>query len=559
MSNLRRERFYCSECGHEIAGEFVEMLRRGEPVFCEACGSRITVKIQKTVGLPRAEKIQPKPACCPLAAPAPPRATSPPSREPGMDEILAAQRTEIAKNAQADSKGTREPEWRKAINSVKKYKLDLAIQRLNRISLIIGVLILTIAGPSSLIAAAGSIAFSWLLALVVCALGAIITDVRFFNVINQKDYSFRGIDLIVWGFIGCFGFGVGALILAKGICILIYTVHKDSGFPRLTRVQWFHVLISRLNANSIYVGFLIWGGTLTAAIYTIATRFAYEFIAFIILGFIVLLIDRFLFTPKLKMKLENRRSVELGLGMLASGIIGTLDFAMGVALLIKGLLVILLSGISETPPKPIEVPVPVQLPPQEQKTNEIPTVTPPKIEQPPVVVNAAPAIQGPVASTQKPPVPTRVPSPPILIPTPAEIKAFPPEKKPAVPPGKLEGVPSGSEDFEKQAVIKNYLNRVYTVLSSKIRDRVQKLNIPENEKREIIDGLLNLTPQEQEQFLAELEELARRLMPEIVGRILSLNLSKEQNEVLLHQMEYLSDQEQLEFVAELEKARAGST
>ncbi len=120
-------------------------------------------------------------------------------------------------------------------------------------------------------------------------------------------------------------------------------------------------------------------------------------------------------------------------------------------------------------------------------------------------------------------------------------------------------MPPSSEDFEKQAAIKNYLNRVYTVLSSKIRDRVQKLNIQESEKREIIDGLLTLTPQEQEQFLTELEELARRLLPEIVGRILRLNLSKEQNEILLRQLESLSDQEQLEFVAELEKARAGST
>ncbi len=552
MSDARRERFYCSECGQEIAGEFVEMLRRGEQVFCEACGSRITVKMQKNVGLPRAEKIQPKPKCCPPTAPVPLAVPGPVAHEPGMDEILAAQRAGLAKDAQADGRMKKVPEWRKAINRVKKDKLELAIQRLNRISLIIGVLIITIAGPASLIAAAGTTVFPVLLALVVCALGAIVTDVRFFNVINQKDYSFRGIDLIVWGFIGCFGFGVGALILAKGICVLVYSVHQDSGFPRLTRVQWFHVAISRLNANSIYVGFLIWSGTLAAAISTIITRSAYEFIAFIILGFIVLLIDRFYFTPKLKVKLENRRSVELGLGMLASGIIGTLDFAMGVVLLLKGLLVILLSGLSETPQKPVATPIPLEPAPQEPGAGAVSLVAPTKTEQPAGVPKPTPVVQERVIPAPKPPVPAPIPAP-------AATKAVSPGMKPSVPPGKAEGVPSGSEDFEKQAAIKNYLNRVYTVLSSKIRDRVQKLNIPESEKREIIDGLLNLTPQEQEQFLTELEELARRLMPEIVGRILRLNLSKEQNEVLLRQMEYLSDQEQLEFVAELERARSGIT
>ena len=79
-----------------------------------------------------------------------------------------------------------------------------------------------------------------------------------------------------------------------------------------------------------------------------------------------------------------------------------------------------------------------------------------------------------------------------------------------------------------------------------------RLDIPENEKKEILDGLLYLMPDEQEQFLAELEELARKLIPEIVGRILRLNLSKDQNEQLLAQLEYLSDQEQVEFVQEFE-------
>ncbi len=552
MSDARRERFYCSECGQEIAGEFVEMLRRGEQVFCEACGSRIKVKVQKTVGLPRVEKARPQPPTYPPAPSPPPKplAPVPIAREPGMDEILAAQRSEMARTAQGQ--GIKKvPDWQASLSKTNKNSIEQGIQVLNKLSLIISVLILALAGPGALIATAGTTHFYWQIALVVCALGSIITDVRFFNLIAQKDYSFRGIDLIVWGFIGCFGYGVGALVLVKGLCVLAYTSHPKSGYPKLTRTQWFQVIISRLNANSIYVGFLIWSGTFAGAIATVVGQSAPEFIGFIIIGFVVLLVDKYLFTPKLKKSLANRRSAELGLGMIAAGIIGTFDCAMGVLLLLKGLAVILLSGLPEPPQKPAPTPVPTEATIQPQAPVEVPPVGSTKTEQPSVVPTPLPTALEPTISIQKTPTSKTSPAP-------APVKPIQASVEPAEPAGKIQGGFPGSEDFEKQAAIQGYLNRVYTVLSSKIRDRVQKLNIPEGEKREIIDGLLNLTPQEQEQFLTELEELARRLMPEIVGRILRLNLSKEQNEVLLRQLEYLSDQEQLEFVAELERARLGT-
>ncbi len=557
MSDVRHERFFCSECGQEIAGEFVEMLRRGEQVFCEACGSRITVKVQKKVGLPRAEKVHAQPTYRPPPTPPTPPVPGMIAHEPGMDEILSAQRAEIERKAQAQGKITKVPDWRASLSKTKKDAIENAIQKLNPLSLIIGVLIVSIAGLASLVSTAGTTNFYWHIALVACALGAIVNDVRFYNLINQKDYSFRGIDLIVWGFIGCFGYGVGALVLAKGLCVLTYTLHPNSGYPQLTRTQWFNVGISRLNANSIYVGFLIWSGTVPAAIATFMAKSAPEFIGFIVMGFIALLVDRFLFTPKLKQHLENRRSAELGLGMLAAGIIGTFDFAMGVVLLLKGLAVILLSGLSDTPQKPVVAPVPTEVPQQAESMSHTSQVVKAKKELPPVLPAPVTGIQEratPTPGVTPPKSPT-----PMASNKPAPVQPSQLSAKPVVPVEKAEGTPLKSEDFEKQAAIQSYLNRVYTVLSSKIRDRVQKLSVPENEKREIVDGLLNLTPQEQEQFLTELEELARRLMPEIVGRILRLNLSKEQNEVLLRQMEFLSDQEQLEFVSELERARLGAT
>lgn len=60
---------------------------------------------------------------------------------------------------------------------------------------------------------------------------------------------------------------------------------------------------------------------------------------------------------------------------------------------------------------------------------------------------------------------------------------------------------------EEQHLVKTYLNRVFTVLSAKIRARVLQLKIPEAEKREVLKEFIHLTDQEQESFLEELEAL----------------------------------------------------
>ncbi|OLS15241.1 MAG: hypothetical protein RBG13Loki_1127 [Promethearchaeota archaeon CR_4] len=561
MSDTRRERIYCSECGHEIDAEFVERLRQGETVFCEACGSRITVKIQKRVGLPRAEKTQPQTTYTPPRTPEPPIKNTRVAPEPTMDDILGAQRGKGGAGSEASASKDNIPDWRTSWSKSDQSKIDRAIQRLNKLSRSIGILIFVImvlVNLTALITSVRTASFSWQvasghIAALACALGSLTVDARFRNMIKKKDYSFRGIDLIVWGFVGCFGYGVGALVLAKGITIFVYSLHPKSGFPHLTRTQKFHVIISRLNANSASVGFLIWFGTFPLAITTAIAMHAPGLISFVVMGFIALLLDKFLFTPKLKGSLKGRRNVGLGVGMIVVGILGAMDCGMGVVLILKGVAVIVISSISDRQPKP-QVPSsqPKPLPKPEKGEEIIPAAKVTKVASLPS------PIPFPIPKTEIPDFIPQKPITPQSTPTVVPIKKIPPSIKTTEHSVQEQSVPPISGDFEKQAAIQGYLNHVYTVISSKIRDRIQKLDIPENEKREVIDGLLNLTPQEQEQFLTELEELARRLMPEIVGRILRLNLTKEQNEVLLRQLEYLSDQEQLEFVAELERAKSGA-
>jgi hypothetical protein len=408
----------------------------------------------------------------------------------------------------------------------------------------------------------------WQVAAILLAIGTLIADAHFRDFIAQGDYSFRGIDLIIWGFIGCFGFGVGALILAKGCLVLFYTIQRESGYPKLTAPQWLHVIISRLNSNSVKVGALIWVATFGPTVANIATDPAMAYIVvFTNFGIIALIIDAASFQRRLQGNIADRRNLELGIGMLVAGIFGCMDYGLGVLLLLKGVAVIVLSNIREPPamvstplvkvakPEVGEVTAEVEEPANVPVPQEMPTLeTAPVPEEIPapttVLMPISPVPRGAAPAPASPPVPRPGPA---GKPTPLFPQARPPVSIPAPVPQ-----PPAGESFEGRAAIREYLNRVYTVLSSKVRDRVMKLDIPETEKKEVLDGLLYLMPDEQEQFIAELEELARKLVPEIVGRVMRLNLTKEQNEMLLRQLEDLSDQEQVEFVEDLERVSFGA-
>ena len=184
--------------------------------------------------------------------------------------------------------------------------------------------------------------FIWQVAAIILAVGTLVVDNRFHRIIHQQNYSFRGIDLIIWGFIGCFGFGVGALILVKGCLILYYTSQHASGYPRLTKSQWVNVFISRLNGNSAKGSALIWVATILPVIaltynsfYTYPGELYYGIFA--ITGLIVVILDAAIFTKQLHSVTAARRKQERGAIIFAMGIIGCLNFGMGVPCSSRGL------------------------------------------------------------------------------------------------------------------------------------------------------------------------------------------------------------------------------
>ena len=63
-----------------------------------------------------------------------------------------------------------------------------------------------------------------------------------------------------------------------------------------------------------------------------------------------------------------------------------------------------------------------------------------------------------------------------------------------------------NEDFEKIDVVKKYFARIFTVLSFDIRNKIIKLKLPKEEKKEIKKELAFLPVEEQKRYLKELNE-----------------------------------------------------
>ena len=62
------------------------------------------------------------------------------------------------------------------------------------------------------------------------------------------------------------------------------------------------------------------------------------------------------------------------------------------------------------------------------------------------------------------------------------------------------------EEFEKDPVVKKYFKRIFTVLREDIRDKLIKMDLPENIKKKLIQELAFLPEEKQEEFLEEVYE-----------------------------------------------------
>ena len=119
--------------------------------------------------------------------------------------------------------------------------------------------------------------------------------------------------------------------------------------------------------------------------------------------------------------------------------------------------------------------------------------------------------------------------------------------KPETPPGK----PPAND----KADIKEYMDRVFTVLTADMRDRLLGLDIPEDQKWDVIREFVNLKQSQQQKYIDELEDVNRILSEQLIKRVKRMKLPKKETDSVIKQLEIMDPKEQVQFVEFLEHSQ----
>jgi hypothetical protein len=196
---------FCELCGTKLD-------RRG--IFCPGCGARM----RKEAPLPEEAPAQPQTIAPRVSAVATPRPAGTPELSP---EQAVAKETKRQKNLR---------------------DLEKAIMDLNRSSagwaIVFTILSIVIGGIRSGIEANAYYVLAAVFAVPFGLFAAYRDQKVFQDKIWKKNYSSRGIDMILVGLMGNLAGGAGLLILIKGACMLAYTTQKTEEYPKLNPEQW---------------------------------------------------------------------------------------------------------------------------------------------------------------------------------------------------------------------------------------------------------------------------------------------------------------------------------
>ncbi|MHA1732400.1 MAG: hypothetical protein ACTSU5_10670 [Promethearchaeota archaeon] len=555
-----RLRLFCTECGYRFPPDLVAIVNRGEEAYCEQCGTRIAPgKVgspSQGLGLPR------EPVAHPRSTGKRPR--SPPEgrtfpRTWGRDDTKVEPEPRLhGGDAGARAGGFPGRGCCGRGEQGGRDDLDGAIQAVNSFSVPFGVLVLLASlGTAlwSMLRPGGSVDGSALFTfLVTLFLGSAVVhhDAKYFKPkLGTRDYSSRGVDEFVWGVVGCVASGAGALVVLKSILVYAYTERDRSVYPGLSSRKWARIVTGALNEYSWRLCLLVLFPALGLLAFQLATGVPVgesTVVAVVLLG-VAAVLDGAVVRPKvvalLNSPAKRQFSPDLGVLALIVGIVGCVGYGAGTLVVLKGVVLLLYSaGAFHGPLGPSMVttalpggvptsPFPGQSRGQPRELASEPAGTP--------LDSLAPT---PAPRLPKPAPPQTTPRP--LHATPSTTPKPPPTQQPT-------SRPRSPHSLEDQEIVKIYLNRVYTVLSAKIRERVQNLSIPDRDKAEILKEFVYLDEAQQEAFLEEFEDLNASVPPEFVGRILRLNLPEDQREKLVEQLEEMDLEEQAEFVAEMER------
>jgi len=536
--------FVCRECGYVFPQELSHLIESNIQVYCERCGSPFIL-----------EGVKFRPAPTPYI---------------------------------------REKKLYHTLPEIKSSSLDKFIQFLNKISSLpffIFFFYLVVAIFINLYPFYGFYnLFDHIAQIIICVFLLTYDRTHIAQKVKEKKYNEIFLDSFCWGILGSIMYGLGVIILIKGIFIIIYVLTNsqnnnfkiyDYGLLAKNSLNYFSnkagfiiILYSvyRAVANGIY---LPEGGNILVNLpFGIQIPLGVIiYVALLIFTTIILLIDGGIKKGiKEKRKFVSKDAVKL----IILGILGTIFFAAGIFILLKGILIAFLCF-----GKPLEKV-------QESAEIEKPAIfaplppTPPTPPAPPIRTTPYRKLEKPekVISEEKDIELEEVEKikeiQPLEISKKEEIK-IEQERIEEIPTGETEEILLKLDKEEKakreeefklrlhdsllpvkdekdKKLVKEYFSKIFTVLSKDLRKQIIDLKIPKKEKKELLEELAFLTKEEQVKYIEALVNLYKEIPKKLINRIRKLpNVKPSHYDKIVEELKYMDYDEQIKFVQFLEE------
>ncbi|MEX2682177.1 MAG: hypothetical protein Q6373_011285 [Candidatus Sigynarchaeota archaeon] len=212
-------RKYCEYCGSKI-----ETGAR----YCPGCGVNLEIPAisppAQVTAPPRMEVIIPAPR---RPAPAPP-AESEPMAEPAPAPPVPA-------------KIVQKTPGQKRLSSKEIAELERALIKIDGVSQQFAMLMMAVGVIVGVLGMLGGNLAGFASALLSLPMGILMLlkdrDV-FTKWVFERNYTSRGVDMILWGIMGSFCSGAGLLVLVKGIIMVVLTQNLPAQYPTLSNQQW---------------------------------------------------------------------------------------------------------------------------------------------------------------------------------------------------------------------------------------------------------------------------------------------------------------------------------
>lgn len=592
MDDDNDDQVFCAECGANIASELVETASKGKKTYCENCGTPFRAKIKKKeIESPKSyepprraeifkqvkskiseqlkfqydkhfksvneptERTPKRPQ--PHVAPTPPTTPTPPLKSAQPIKIKTTTTTPIIIP-------------KKALENLKK-----GINFLNNIVSSPLILILGI------IATVGQIVNMFLTGRFLPSIASgiffrIIVLISLNSYVQKKitpriysgDYSKLGIDAIIMGAIASACYGLGVFILIEGVLIIIYEIlvklktlqtHKGKTLPAELSYE---ILASNIIEDVICVMneslykaeyfIILLGIPLLINEVNFYSNLIWMFLGFFIFALIMLNFVKTTVNPTLKSIPYTKLDEGFIVKSLIFGGFCLVFGGSGVILLILSILLFVYRDrFAEINRKVGNY----QLKTKPTVTEHQPEITPvtAKREETPVKPKTSEDIRRETKETEQKK----------LIPIPsyqARIKDLDNKKELQKIP-EIQGKKADTErdrdekqksNDKKEIPDREYLNRLFMVISEETRERLLKLDIPEDQKWEVVRELINLKEEQREKFIEELEDVNRKISGKLISRVMVMKIDNAEKEGLIKQLELLSANNQQDFVEYLE-------